>query len=164
MNSDEVKAAVLCYWRYEKQCPLVALEADWDSADIIAVTKNGRKIETEVKVSIGDFRADAAKQKHHLWTTPDAKHRTWQFWFAVPRDLANQVAMECEQRYPYAGVLGVGGESGIYISAAMPFPVTVYRKARHLSQQRIPLQQMARLVRDQSATVCRLAKRCMLTR
>lgn len=155
-----------CFWRYEKQCPLVAFEAG--NRDIAAITPSGRLIDTEVKVSLSDFRADAVKPKHgHFvngkdWTgLPDP---TWRFYFAVPYELANQVATECDTLYPYAGVFGVGEKlAGIYTSL-LPFPVVEYRKGKQISQKKVSLIMAARLCKDQSATVCRLAKQVYLTK
>ena len=154
MTGAQIKTAMACFWRYEKQCPLVAFEADY--RDVAAITLSGRLIETEVKTSLSDFRADSGKNKHGIFRNGNPS--VWRFYFAVPYDIANQVAAECDTLYPYAGVFGVGGKlAGIYTSI-LPFPVVSYRKAKQLSQKKVSLSFAARLCRDQSATVCRLAR------
>ena len=72
MTADEVKAVVLAYWRYTRQCPLVGVEGWCDLqnygelADVLAVTKERMLIETEVKVTLSDLKSDIKKRKHEL--------------------------------------------------------------------------------------------------
>ena len=60
MNSTHVKASVACYFRYTKQNPLVAFERSVRlsprNPDVLAVDKQRRLTEIEVKVSMADFR------------------------------------------------------------------------------------------------------------
>ena len=65
VKGDSIKASVAAYWRYTRQCPLVAFESssmlEWgfaEQADVLAVDKGRYLIETEIKVSISDFRKD----------------------------------------------------------------------------------------------------------
>jgi hypothetical protein len=51
MKSDLMKARILCYWRYNNQCPYVALEAstalgkynNGGQSDVLAINKEDRK-------------------------------------------------------------------------------------------------------------------------
>ncbi len=67
MNQAEIlKAVLLCYWRYQCRCPIVATEASsWGNADVLSVDHAGRRIETEVKVSLFDMKHDLDKPKHY---------------------------------------------------------------------------------------------------
>jgi hypothetical protein len=75
-NSFILKSRLAAYWRYDRQCPIVAFEANtklegWNSggqSDVLVIDKKGFLIETEVKVNLNDLRADREKPKHyHLY-------------------------------------------------------------------------------------------------
>lgn len=158
MNADKMKAIIASYWRYVRQCPMVALEAncqleafnDGGQADILAINKDGFLIETEIKVSLDDFRRDRNKIKHRHLKENDGRWPTAYFYFAVPYVIANKVGMLCEQLYPYAGVLGTrGGDEN---------DVEVYRQPRVRATKKLTLLQVTRMARERSATLCRLAK------
>jgi hypothetical protein len=181
-EAARLKAAALCYWRYDRQFPLVALEASYcGTADVLAVSRARRLVETEVKISLRDLRADIKKEKHlwlreaylaknpvqvplfepsewkkarrrvALWRLPQS-YPVAQFYFAVPLDLVPQSQPVIADLYPYAGLLSVGTawEQGAGV-------VEVVRKAYEFPRQKVPLSRLDRLVRDVSATVCRLA-------
>jgi len=158
LNSDTIKASVAAYWRYTRQCPLVAFEAqvklDWgytDQADVLVVTKDRRLVETEVKVSVSDFRKDKNKPRHRFFSNGGGYYPTAYFYFAVPKELANQISLLCDTLYPYAGVLGCDGlgEQGIVF----------YRKPERLKGKRLTLKQVVYMARSQTATLCRLARK-----
>jgi len=156
MDAETMKAIVASYWRYTKQCPFVALEANcWlDSfnaggqADVMDMTERRLIIETEIKLNIGDLRRDRHKMKHRCLATNTARLPTHYFYFAVPWDIANSTCLLCGNLYPYAGVLGVKGQNN----------VVVYRKARLREVPKVSLRRMRNIAREQSATVCRLAQ------
>lgn len=157
MKPDKMKAIIASYWRYVRQCPMVALEANCqletyggELADVLAINKEGFLIETEVKVSLDDFRRDRNKLKHRHLKENDGRWPTAYFYFAVPWEIANKVGMLCENLYPYAGVLGTrGGDE---------YDVKVYRQPRVRAVKKLNLFQVTRMAREQSATLCRLAK------
>lgn len=122
---------------------------DAGQADVLAVTKKGLLIETEVKMSMADLRRDRGKLKHRHFRDTDGMYLAAHFYFAVPRDMANKVCLACGQLYPYAGVLGVKGLND--------YDVEVYRQPKMLGGKRLSSLQMARMARAQSATLCRLA-------
>ena len=180
MKADEVKARVARYWRYDKQCPMVAFEAEigGELADVLVVDKQGLVIETEVKVDVADLRADLKKAKHLLFyrgffgeEPPDWKiarligwrdhlrreriyrhqmdgNRIHLFYFAVPSDILVKAKEIIEDRYPWAGLLGV-----------YDFIVTVDRKAKPFHTPKMSGLQLARMARDMSATLVRLAEK-----
>ncbi|MBA7464989.1 hypothetical protein ES707_00150 [subsurface metagenome] len=160
MNSEQLKAIIASYWRYVRQCPVIALEvshnlsayADEERADVLAVDKNRYLIETEVKVTLADLQRDAKKSKHwafrnNLPTRCIARY----FYFAVPRDIANKASLICADLYPYAGVLGTNGTD--------EYGVVIYRQAKFLPGKRLTYPQVLRIIFNQSGTVCRLAKK-----
>ena len=158
LSSDTIKASVAAYWRYTRQCPLVAFEAstrlDWgytEQADVLAVTKERCLVETEVKVSVSDFRKDGKKACHRHFKDNTGVYPTAYFYFAVPKALGNELTLLCDQLYPYAGVLGCNGlsEQGI----------EVYRKPKRLKGKRLTLKQVVYMARSQTATLCRLARK-----
>ena len=154
LTADRMKAEIACYWRYAKQCSLVALEATFPwlgTADVLAVDRRGFLIETEVKLNVADLRQDKRKQKHLDFARGSRNSPLAYFYFAVPRELANHVGLLCDNLYPYAGVLGsdcddLPGRS-----------VRIYRTARLISQQKPSLLQLARIAKQQSGALCRLA-------
>jgi len=180
MKADEVKARVAQYWRYDKQCPLVAFEAE-NGADVLVVTKTGQLIETEVKVSISDLHADLQKSKHLLfyrsffgeepadwkvaklagWRDRIRREKffgrylrvneTYAFYFAVPSELVVKVKEVIEKKYPWAGLLEVGDRmyNGSYVSVA--------KKPRRFTVPKVGILRLARMARDMSATLVRLA-------
>lgn len=156
LSSDRLKAAVASYWRYERQCPLIAFEGTCkvtgELADILAVTKSGELIETEIKLTMSDFRRDRHKSKHRHFSRGLHNLVTAYFYFAVPKEIANQVGLLCDNLYPYAGVLGSGG-----LLDPAGTDVYVYRAARLLSSRKLTLLELGRIAKDQSATLCRLA-------
>jgi len=142
------------------QCPVVALEvssnlssySDDERADILAVDKRRLLIETEVKVSLGDLRKDHKKLKHLAFRNgSDTWYPTRYFYFAVPREIANDAKIICDGLYPYAGVLGSNGSNEL--------GVEVYRNAKPLAGKRLTFPQALRITFGQSATVCRLANK-----
>ena len=158
MTAEEIKAIVASYWRYVKQCPVVALEVNsnlspWsggEMADVLAVNKNRFLIETEVKVTQADLRRDAKKSKHRDFR--QSRHCVAKyFYFAVPKDIANAAKLICADTYPYAGILSLDGLD--------EFGVSVYREAKPLTDKRLAYHQVLRIIFGQSSTVCRLAKK-----
>ncbi|GAJ19736.1 unnamed protein product, partial [marine sediment metagenome] len=96
MNSEQVKAIIASYWRYVRQCPVIALEvshnlsayADEERADVLAVDKDRFLIETEVKLTLADLRRDAKKLKHRDFREKQLRCVARYFYFAVPRAMS----------------------------------------------------------------------------
>lgn len=158
-NSETIKACIAAYWRYERQCPLVVFEAfdrlehTWGAqADVLAVSKERHLIETEIKVSMSDFRKDQHKPRHRHFKSNDGEYPTTYFYFAVPKEIANQVSFACGQLYPYAGVLGCPEDTN-------ELAVEVYRSPKALNGKRLSIKQVIYMVRSQTATLCRLARK-----
>lgn len=157
LDAEKMKAIVASYWRYDRQCPFVALEAscslgafnDGGQADVLVVTEHRLVIETEIKLNLADLRRDKHKAKHRLLRSNDKRLPTHRFYFAVPYAIANQACLICGNLYPYAGVLGIMDDR----------TVVVYREAKSLVRPKASLHQLRNIAREQSATVCRLAQK-----
>lgn len=108
-------------------------------------------IETEIKVSLADLRKDRKKSKHRAFRDNSPRCVTHYFYFAVPRDIANDVKLICDALFPYAGILGSDGGNEL--------GVMVYRNPKPLSGKRLSFPQALRITFGQSATVCRLANK-----
>ena len=88
IRAEQIKAAVASYYRYERQCPVVAFETNsqlegWagELADVLVLDKNRQLIEIEVKLSISDLKRDVKKLKHQAFsdsTDWDAIDAEWQ--------------------------------------------------------------------------------------
>ena len=159
MNSDQIKAVIASYWRYVRQCPVIALEVSSnlgsysgvEMADVLAVDKNRYLIETEVKITLADLKRDGKKGKHRDFREGRLRCVARHFYFAVPKDIANDAKLICDDLFLYAGVLATNGLD--------EYGVEVYRKPKPLSGKRLTYSQALRLTFSQSSTVCRLAKR-----
>ena len=166
LNSDILKAAMAWHYRYDEQCPLVALEAScrletWagELADLLVVTKGRHLVEIEAKCSIADLRADRLKNKHHWHKGGYPGMPTRFFYFAVPKEIANKAVAVCNKLFPYAGVWGVYAEKGAYSNVpGWSFFVESYRRPKVLRKEKLTVHQLVQMVRQQSGTVCRLAK------
>ena len=125
-TADQVKARVLQHFRYDRQFPMVALEAnctlrgwsDSGQADILGVDKKGLLHEVEVKLSIADLRVDIKKAKHwhHYrtyfgeemaatikpkgpeWKTAQRRLETYELY----REISPEAAERQLRRYPTA--------------------------------------------------------------
>lgn len=158
ISADSIKASVAAYWRYIRQCPLVALEASCllesfnygGQADILIVTEARYLIEVEVKLTMGDLRRDKNKLKHRSFRDNLVEYPTRFFYFAVPKKLANKTVLVCGQLYPYAGVIGSDGQGEA--------EVVIYREPKALWGGKLSFPQILRMAREQSATICRLAR------
>lgn len=162
-TSDELKAMVAGYFRYKRACSLIAFEASdkckWSSgepADVLAVTNNRMLYEIEVKISLSDLKNDIKKNKHQLITRFPGELLIRQFYFALPNDLINKAKDICDELYPYAGILSVSKFP--FISAAYDFGVSSIKEASILSTRKLPLREILVMVREQSGTICRLAR------
>jgi hypothetical protein len=160
MNSDDLKASVAAYWRYDRQCPMVSTESNWQlesytgdfRADVLVVDKDRLLIETEVKCTLGDLRQDKEKscyfRKHEWFESNHPRLITHQFFFAVPYELANKAKDIVKDDYPYAGLIAV----------VAPGNCQVYKLARSLCCKPLSLEKLYRLSMCQSSTLCRLAR------
>ena len=154
IRAEAIKAAVATYWRYQRQCPVVAMEVDsqlgrWqgEPADILVVNNDRQLMEIEVKVNLTDLKHDAKKKKHQsfLYRTTSTTY----FYFAVPREIANKAKPICDDLFPYAGIIGTNGGND----------VEIYRPAKALCFKKLRYGDCVTIIRGQSGTVCRLASK-----
>jgi len=190
MNSKEIKAALLQYYRYDRQYKLVALEAHhFHNADVVCVNNRGWIIETEVKISIADLKVDIKKPKHYVLRREWLEHHPgdepllhqhkWgyisrpylgkyytynghEFYFAIPEELALDASAIRNTYYPYAGLILIRPEPYMY-SLSM-FGIRIASQAYHFTKPKADIKMLSSLVKDQSATLTRLAvENCKLT-
>ena len=154
IRAEAIKASVATYWRYQRQCPVIALEVDsqvhsWmgEPADILVVNNERQLLEIEVKVTLSDLKRDAKKRKHE--TFRNGRSVTTHFYFAVPREIANKAKPICDDLFPYAGIIGSDGR----------YDVEIYRPAKALCFKKLDYTKIFRIIRGQSGTVCRLASK-----
>lgn len=163
MPAAEVKAMVAGFFRYKSQCPIIAFEASdelkWSSgepADLLVVTKSRMLYEIEVKVSLSDLKSDIKKRKHQFFTNAPEYLPVHKFFFAVPNEIDSQALVIVEERFPYAGLLAVSKFP--FNSAALDFGVRVIKSPKQLNSKPLSMKGIVFLVREQSGTVCRLAR------
>ena len=171
-RADELKINVMCYWRFDRVCPIVAIEHNWRATDVLAVTKQGMVIETEVKTTIQDLKRDKKKPKHSVMGAPDDKQpaiwpfpgvtrlpRCHYFYFAVPQEMEARALQIVEELYPYAGLLVVRPndfyqwDNYHHIVA----PVSAVRKAHRFTKPRLTETETMDIVKGLSVTACRMA-------
>jgi hypothetical protein len=162
-TSSQVKAMVAGYFRYKQRCPIVAFEAsdklEWatgEPADILVVTESRMLYEIEVKISIADLKQDAKKNKHRHFATNSCCLPVYKFYFAVPQDMADAALGVCNGLYPYAGLLSI--TKFPFNSAAVDFGIDHAKSPKRLNNKPLPLKDIVYLVREQSGTLCRLAR------
>jgi len=144
MNADDIKAVVCCYWRFVRHCPIVATETTIGKygfaleypPDVMAVSKNGFLVETEIKVSIADLRREIVKRKYKVlgqqfpaWGTI-AKY----FYFAMPTTLIARAKPILRDLYPGAGLLAIEEPGDGVFSSVLHCYADVVVKPKALSE------------------------------
>lgn len=160
---DELKVLVMCYWRFNRGCPIVAMEYPYQDADVLTVNPSGRVIETEVKISVRELKRDRRKPKHLLMSENDASVLAHYFYFAVPAEIQNAAESIIKERFPYAGLLAVRHDEGYGERGLISPPVDVLRNAQQFNNKP-PLtpEHILDIARGLSATACRLAYQTMI--
>lgn len=103
-----VTAAVVNYWRFNRQLVCVATEVGEFCSDILGYDEKGNIIETEVKVSRSDFKAEFKKFKHEAVDNT----ATSKFYFAVPREMSSWAKAYLEEKEPKWGLIVVSEWGG----------------------------------------------------
>ena len=155
-RADELKILTMCYWRFNRGCPIVAMEYKYGDADVLAVTKDGVVIETEVKVSLRDLKRDGAKLKHWAMERDTSFVRAHYFFFAVPEELKEKAEAVIAEKFGYAGILVV---KPIDSSENPRYNVPVYvAKAAHQFglKPKLTHEQMMDVVKHMSTSLCRM--------
>jgi len=151
----------------------VAIEYHWGSADVLAVTRGGMVVETEVKVTIQDLKRDKGKTKHlameresDMFAGRESEHpylrastRSNYFYFAVPQEMETKALQVIKEVYPYAGLLVVRPNDFYQWDNYHHIVAPVYsvRKSHRFSKPRLNQEQTMDIVKGMSATACRMA-------
>ena len=153
-----IRYAVACWLRYEKQAPIVAFERGghgwgWDHPDVFAVTTARETYDVEIKVSYSDFKADLKKVKWSGRLERSGYSRPTWFYYAAPMDLAEKI-MASTILPGGAGILGITGfremgQDGVQV---------LLRAEKHRAATRPNISVIASWVKDQSGTLCGMAK------
>ena len=172
-SADIIKINVMCYWRFYRACPIVAIEHNYGYSDVLAVTRSGMIIETEVKVTLQDLKRDKEKPKHRLMQDiPEEQHgaiyggysrwrgpRCHYFYFAIPQSLESKALPIIKEMYPYAGVPAVRPnnfkqwDDHHHIVA----PVYSVRQPHSFKRRALTESETMDIIRGLSATACRMA-------
>ena len=186
LDTGEIRNRIARYLRYERNCPVLALECpcrlastynNGGAADLLAVDNTRHVIEVEIKVSISDLRADRKKEKHeyfrklHGMPYKQRKQRyfgdtrlnepleypTHLFYYAFPEELINQATPICDDLFPYAGILYPSiSIYGTSVNRIEREFIVVKKKAKPLHNGKISLKQITILTKHQSGTLVRL--------
>jgi hypothetical protein len=162
-TSAEIKSTVAGYFRYKRQCPVVAFEASdklrWaigEPADVLVVTESRCLYEVEVKISLSDLKHDLKKNKHFWFSKQPENYPVNRFYFAIPNELTNDAIVICKELYPYAGLLSVSKFP--FSSNALNFGVYEAKTPRILNHRRLKIEELIFIIKEQSGTVCRLSR------
>lgn len=140
VNSDHIKTAILCWFRFGRQYHHIATEVGHWSADVVGADEK-MLVEVEVKVSKSDFQRDFTKDKHRFYLNTFNKiedkinsyYYKWipnKFYFAVPEDLGEWAAAYLEEKQsPYGLVVIKHSRGGVY---PIDKSTDVVRKAKYL--------------------------------
>ena len=107
----EMKAACIIWQETRPAAQLVIPRFTplfWHECDVLVVMKSGFWHEFEIKLSLADFRADRRKSRKHLVLNGGRGEEMEEpllarylgpnrFWYAVPEEIAHQVANELPQ-------------------------------------------------------------------
>lgn len=169
ITAEELKIIVMCYWRFSRGCPIVAMEFSYGESDVISVTRNAMAIETEVKTSVRDLKRDRQKPKH-LTMERDMDFtrgkpaefpyiravRVHYFYFAVPAQIKEKALPAVEELYPYAGLLAVQPADNYSWDRWVSPAVSAVRKAHRFNKPKLTPEQVMDIARGMSTTTCRL--------
>jgi len=148
------------------------MEHNWGASDVLAVTKGGMVIETEVKVTLQDLKRDKKKPKHSVMAAPDDKHgaiwpysgvtrlpRCHYFYFAVPSEMETRALQILGQMYPYAGLLVVRPNDFYQWDNYhhIVSPVSVVRKAHRFTKPKLSEDETMDIIKGLSVTACQMA-------
>lgn len=169
-KADELKILVMGYWRFSRNCPIVASEYNYGDADVLSVTQDGMVIETEIKVSLSDLKKDGSKSKHlamqrefDFFHGQESNHpyipgapRRHYFYFAIPQELKEKAEIIIAHSYPYAGLLVVKPIDPEVDPCYYP-PVYSVRKARQFkSKPKLTQEETMDIVKGMATTLCQL--------
>ena len=162
MTANEIKAIMAAYWRYKRQAAVVAFERGIDAAihvpDVQIVTKDRRLVEIEVKITRADFSADAKKR---VWMFRDRGIRPmpYQFYYAMPHDLAESVLADVR---PDCGLLGVLPSKRAW-ERHSDRVICIKKAPSNKDAGRLSLKQCVAMVKHQTGTLCSMAERLYIT-
>jgi len=107
-----MKVAVMCYLRYKRRYKIIATEAGYFSADVLAMNDK-ELLEVEIKISKSDFKNDFKKSKHLIYNNDEAAFSEIEksfipnrMYYAVPCELV-EWAKEQLTTHPQYGLISV---------------------------------------------------------
>ena len=126
LNSEQIKAALLAYYRFKRQAVVCA---EWNYRDItVFFPKKKQLIEVEVKISISDLRADFKKSQRldlialetgkterpqvirdgvHYNIMPIRNPCINALYYAVPSDIVERTIEILAEKMPFAGIIEI---------------------------------------------------------
>lgn len=119
-QSHKIKGKCLTWLRLQQRCAFIATEVGAFSADVLGVSEK-KMIEIEVKISMGDLRADFQKYKHNLYnglqygSSWDVKWQPSHFYYCVPFEML-EPAKEFISKHKLGSKYGIicADDMGVY--------------------------------------------------
>ena len=172
-QAEEIKILLLSYWRFQRQCLIVATEFNYGESDVISYSeRNHTFYETEVKISIADIRREQKKMKHRrvilnssMWDISPTYHlRARCFYFAVPEAIQEQALKVCQELFPYAGLLVVRDYEKFLVENETPnasVPIGEVKKPRSMEVRKVTPETVLWLAKGTSNSLCSMSYKWM---
>jgi len=160
MNSTHVKASVACYFRYIRQYPVVSFERSLKytyNPDILAINKDRKLIEAEVKISVSDMKNDAKKRIWNLRTkVPSLYPMPYQFYYAVPHDIKDKALSIIEEWKQKGKLCGNTGLMVVDDKVNIGFnDITIIKKSPiNKKSPKLNIKEVIQMVKHQSGSLC----------
>lgn len=128
MNSTEIKAALLYYFRYKRNfiaAPEIKTEY-LGISDMLALDKSGKAWDIEIKISIQDLKNDFKKVKHRYYKDWNKDYLIIPnyFYFCIPIELLEHKYIKELKEMNYFGIITYNQKS-IYLNKK----IYIHRKA-----------------------------------
>lgn len=158
INSNQIKSALLSYYRYKRQS-IVGTEVNLGSngsADILAENK-GYITEVEVKTSISDLKKDFTKRwkhKNYKDTQPTyTKYYPHYFYFCLPDKLIDQALEYLEDKNKKYGIMSYDANSYSFTRPEEYIRVVRSAKKLHDNSNEILKEHIVRRVVSELCTI-----------
>jgi len=155
-----LRSAVMCYFRYEKQYPIVVCEQGIGKykyryrPDVLVVDDRRHLIEIEIKTSLADFRNDKNKK---IWKYREKypEIMPYKFYYCVPDDISDVVKDELKDSN--FGLFSARCDIDITNINWWCCNIIVTKKAKAFNVPRLSFKDIILMVKNQSSTLCRMS-------
>jgi len=166
VNSSHVRASIACHFRYTRQCPVIIFERApgtlWVTykPDLIAIRKDRKVIEVEIKVSLSDLKNDINKRHWKLREiSPKSFPMPYMFYYGVPYEMKDK-ALEVIDGWKKDGKLcGKAGLLCVIEKENIGFKDVICERKAPLNKAALKpsIRDIISIVKHQTGTLCSLS-------